>query len=230
MRARPVPSPPDLWRRSARADESRRGLEATIMSDVRSRFAKRFAGIEVLQWIAGLLALGFTGFVTLFVVGESAADPGGWVGIGGPAAWVLLMVGLGIWAAYRPSAALVALAVLACAPLAYGVWSLLAYREASNWEDDHGPISLLLSLAVCAPAAVAGLFRPRPAGYLILAASAGPIVLAAIGAASKFYRPLSIGLLLLPIVVSGVLFVLAARQRRKRLGLAAVPEAAPPPR
>lgn len=200
------------------------------MSDVRPRFAGRFTAIDVLQWIACAVTLGFTGFVGLFVVGESATDPGGWVGIGGSAAWVLVMAGLGAWAFYRPSGALVALTVLACAPLAYGVWSLLDYETASNWEDSHGPISLVLSLTVCAPAAAAGLFRPRPAGYLILVASAAPIVLAAIGAASKFYRPLSIGLLLLPIVVSGALFVLAERQQRRRLELVAVPDAAPPPR
>ena len=136
------------------------------------------------------------------------------MGIGGPAAWVLVMAGMGVWALYRPFGALVALAVLACVPLAYGVWSLLHYEAARSWEDDRGPISLLFSLAVCAPAAVAGLFRPRPAGCLILVTSAAPILLAVIGAASKFYRPLSIGLLMLPIVVSGALFVLAAREKR----------------
>jgi hypothetical protein len=174
--------------------------------------------------------LGFAGFVGLITVGEAATDPGGWVGIGGSAAWVVATAGLALWALYRPFGTLIALAVLACAPLAYGVWSLLDYRAASNWEDTHGPLSLVLSLTVCAPAAVAGLFRPRPAGYLILVASAAPILLAAIGAASKFGRPLSIGLLMLPVVASGVLFIVAARQRRGRAELVADPEAPPPPR
>ena len=186
------------------------------MSNARKRFTDRFKGIGALQQTAGWVMLGFTGFVGLFIVGESVGDPGGWVGIGGSAAWVMLLAGLGLWALYRPSGALVALSVLACAPLAYGVWSLLDYEAASNWEDTHGPLSLVLSLTVCAPAAVAGLFRPRPAGYLILVASVVPILLAAIGAASEFSRPLSIGLVILPIVVSGVLFVLAARQIRAR--------------
>jgi hypothetical protein len=200
------------------------------MSGIRRRFAQRFKGIGALQESALWVMLGFVGFVGLMTVGEAATDPGGWVGIGGSAAWVAAIAGLALWALYRPFGALIALAVLACAPLAYGVWSLLDYEAASNWEDAHGPLSLVLSLTVCAPAAVAGLFRPRPAGYLIIVASAAPILLAAIGAASKFGRPLSIGLLMLPVVASGVLFVLAARKRRGRAELAAVPEAPPPPR
>ena len=197
------------------------------MSGTRRGFAERFKGIGALQQVACWVMLVLAGFVGLFVVGEAATDPGGWVGIGGSAAWVMVMAGLGLWALYRPAGALIALAVLACAPIAYGVWSLLDYEAASNWEDTHGPLSLVLALTVCAPAAVAGLFRPRPAGYLMLVASAVPILLAAIGAASEFYRPLSIGLVILPIVVSGVLFVLAARQQGRRAELVAVPEAPP---
>lgn len=200
------------------------------MTEARRRFVARFKGIGALQQVAFWVMLGFAGFVGLITVGEAATDPGGWVGIGGSAAWVMLMAGLGLWALYRPSGALIALAVLTCAPLAFGAWSLLDYGAASDWEDSHGPISLVLSLTVCAPAAVAGLFRPRPAGYLILVASAAPILLATIGAGSKFGRPLSIGLLILPVVASGVLFVLAAHQQRRRAEMVAAPEAPPPAR
>ena len=217
---RQVRCPRRLVWRVARAEGFRRGTEASIMSKIRAWFARRFAGVDALRWAACGLMVAFAGFVGLFVVGYAVTDPGGLVGIGGSAAWVAVVAGLGVWALYRPSGALIALAVLACAPLAFGVWSLLDYEAASNWEDTHGPMSMVLSLTVCAPAAIAGLFRPRPAGYLILVASMGPILLAAIGAASKFGRPLSIGLVLTPIVVSGVLFILAGRRARERTVLA----------
>jgi len=40
-----------------------------------------------------------------------------------------------------------------------------------------------------------------------------PILLAAIGAGTEWWRPLSIGVLVLPLAVSGVLLVLAGRER-----------------
>lgn len=158
------------------------------------------------------IALGFVGLVTLFVGGDAVTDPGGWVGIGGTAVLVLAMFGFSPLAFYRPGAALVVLAVAACAPVAFGVWSLVDYSAAHLWEDSHGPLSLVLVVAICAPASVAGLFRPRAAGYLILTVSVVPLLLAAVGAASHFYEPLSVGLLLAPLVASGVLFLLSGRQ------------------
>lgn len=67
---------------------------------------------------------------------------------------------------------------------------------------------------------MAGLFRPRAAGWLILTVSVVPLLLAAVGAASHFYEPLSLGLLLVPFVASGFLFLLSARHQG-RLGLSA---------
>lgn len=191
------------------------------MSDARRKLMTELEGVDALRWIASLLVLGPAGFFTLFVGGEAMADPGGWVGIGGSAAVVVFMVGLGALALFRPGVALVALAVAACAPLAFGVWSLVDYPAASTWEDTHGPISLVLVVAVCAPAAVAGLFRTRGAGYLILVVTVVPIVLATLGAAS--YRPLMIGLLQLPFIISGALFLVAHRQQENRQRSAVVP-------
>ena len=80
-------------------------------------------------------------------------------------------------------------------------------------EDSHGPLSLVLVVATCAPAGVAGLFRPRAAGCVILTVSVVPLLLAAVGAASHFYEPLVVGLLIAPLVASGVLFLLSGRRQ-----------------
>lgn len=182
------------------------------MNELGQRLSTRVEGVDELRKSAVALTLGFAGLVTLFVGGSAVTDPGGWVGIGGTALWVLVVLGLSLLAAYRPGAGLVVLAVAACAPLAFGVWSLVDYGAAHGWEDSHGPLSLVLVVAICAPAGVAGLFRPREAGYFMLVVSVVPLLLEAVGAASHFYEPLSVGLLLAPLVASGVLFVLSGRQ------------------
>lgn len=183
------------------------------MNESDQRLLARVEGVDALRWSALAVTLGFVGLVTLFVAGSAVTDPGGWAGIGGSAVLVLAMLGLCLLAFHRPGAALVMLAVAACAPLAFGVWSLVDYGAAHDWEDRHGPLSLVLVVAICGPACLAGLFRPRAAGYFILTVSVVPLLLAAVGAASHFHEPLSEGLLLAPLVVSGVLFVLSGRHQ-----------------
>ena len=84
--------------------------------------------------------------MTLFVGGDAVSDPGGWTGIGGTAALVLAMLGLSLLALNRPGATLVVLVFAACAPLAFGVWSLVDYGAAHDWEYSHGPLQLVLVL------------------------------------------------------------------------------------
>jgi hypothetical protein len=183
------------------------------MNESDQRLLARVEGVDALRWSALAVTLGFVGLVTLFVGGSAVTDPGGWAGIGGAALWVLVMLGLSLLALLRPGAALVVLAVAACAPLAFGVWSLVDHGAAHDWEDSHGPLSLVLVVAISAPAAVAGLVRPRAAGYLILTVTVVPLLLAAVGATTHFSEPLSVGLLLAPLVASGILFLVSGRQQ-----------------
>ena len=183
------------------------------MTEFTQKLLARVEGVDALRWSAVAVTLGFVGLVTFIVGGYAVTDPGGWAGIGGAAVVVLAILGTCLLAWYRPGVAVVVLAVAALAPVAFGVWSLVGYGAAHDWEDSHGPLSLVLVVAVCAPAGVAGLFRPRAAGYLILTVSVVPVLLAAVGAASHFYEPLSLGLLLAPLVASGVMFLLSGRQQ-----------------
>lgn len=183
------------------------------MDELLRRLRTRVEDVDELRWSALAVALGFVGLVTLFVGGDAVTDPGGWTGIGGTAAGLLVLLGSCVLAWWRPGFALVLLTVLACAPLAFGLWSLVDYGAAHHWENDHGPVSLVFVLAVCAPAAVAGLFRPRAAGWLILAVTVVPLLLAAVGATSHFFEPLSVGVLVTPLVVSGALFLQSARRQ-----------------
>jgi hypothetical protein len=107
--------------------------------------------------------------------------------------------------------------------LAFGVWSLVDYGAAHGWEDRHGPLLLVLVVAICAPAGVAGLFRPRAAGQVMLTVSVLPLLLAAVGAGSHFFEPMSVGLLLTPLMASGVMYLLSGRHQGQPRRSAPVP-------
>jgi hypothetical protein len=153
----------------------------------------------------------FAGFVALMVVGYTVTDVGGWQAAG-LVALVLVSVGLLCLLAWRrPAAAVPVLAVTSLAPVAWGALQLLDYERWSAWEDQHGPISLVLVVGVGAALAVLGLSRPTEAGVMMLAVVLAPVLLEVLGAGSEWLRPLSISLVLLPVLVSGSLFVVAGR-------------------
>ena len=172
--------------------------------------------MSVLKWSGFAVMAAFAGFVGLILVGYTIADVGGWDAVGLIALVVVPLALLCLLAYARPSVAVPVLAVGALAPIAFGVMYLLDYDRWSAWEDQHGPLSLVLLMAVAAPLAVLGLSRPAAAGSLMLAAALVPVLLETIGAGSDWARPLSIGLVIVPGVVSAVLFLLAGRERASR--------------
>ena len=165
-----------------------------------------------LKWLGFAITAAFAGFCGLIVVGYTLTDVGGWKAVGLIAAVAVPLVLLCLVAYHRPSVAVPLLAVAACVPIGFGVMQLLDYQRWSDWEDQTGPVSMVLVLLVAVPLAVLGFSRAATAGWLLLAATVLPLLLAAIGAGTEWWRPLSIGVLLLPLVVSGVLLVLAGSE------------------
>lgn len=184
------------------------------MSEVLQKLHDGATGVDAIRWSALAVTSGYVGLVTLFVGGYAVTDPGGWVGIGGTAAAVAIMCAMALLALVHPGRTLAVLVVAACAPLAFGLWSLTDYAAAYEWEDSHGPVSLVLVVAICGPAAVAGLHHPRAAAHLIIAVSVIPVLLASVGAGAHFYEPLSVGFLLMPLLVAAGLFLLAGHLDR----------------
>lgn len=177
--------------------------------------------VPTLSWVGFIVTTGFLGFAALTIVGYVLTDPGGRTGAGVTALWVLATLALMVLAVYRPRTAIGVLAAAAILPVGFGLWTLLDYTAVMAWEDRTGPVSLVLVLVVGLPAAVAGLSRPLAAGALLLTITLAPWALAVIGAGSDWGRALSIGLVTLPVVVGGLLFVLSAHSssdRRARLG------------
>ena len=156
-----------------------------------------------LKWLGFAITAAFAGFCGLIVVGYTLTDVGGWKAVGLIAAVAVPLVLLCLVAYHWPSVAVPLLAVAACVPIGFGVMQLLDYQRWSDWEDQTGPVSLVLVLLVAVPLAVLGLSRAATAGWLLLAATVLPLLLAAIGAGTEWWRPLSIGVLLLPLVVRG---------------------------
>ncbi len=181
------------------------------MSTSRQRLSDLTRSTPVLAWVGFSVTLAFLGLAGVMVAGYTLTDPGGWTGLGLTALWVLPAAGLVALSFYRPDTAVPVLAVASLAPLAFGVWTLVDYDGARGGEDQHGPVSLVLVLVVGLALAVEGLARPTPAGVMMLAITVVPWVLSVVGAGSDWGQALSIGLLTVPVVVSGVLYVVAGR-------------------
>ena len=183
------------------------------MSTFRQRLSDLARTTSVLAWVGFSVTVAFLGLAGLMVAGYTLTDPGGWTGLGLTALWAIPALGLAVLAFYRPDTALPVLAVASLLPIGFGVWTLVDYDGARGWEDQHGPVSLVLILAVGLPLAVEGLSRPTDAGLLMLGITVAPLVLSMVGAGSEWGQALSIGLLSAPIVAGGVLYLLAGRSR-----------------
>jgi hypothetical protein len=186
-------------------------MEVVAMVAFRQRLSDLAKATPILVLVGFGVTVGFLGLAGLMVAGYTLTDPGGWTGLALTAAWLVPMLGLSVLAFYRPDAATPVLAAAALLPLGFGVWTLVDYAGARDWEDQSGPVSLVFILMVALPLAVEGLSRPTPAGWMLIGITVVPLVLAVIGAGSEWGRALSIGLLSAPVLIGGVLYVIAGR-------------------
>jgi hypothetical protein len=183
------------------------------MLTFRQRLSDLVKTTPVLAWVGFGVTVAFLGLAGLMVAGYTLTDPGGWTGLGLTALWVLPLLGLAALSFYRPDAAVPVLAVASLVPIGFGVWTLVDYAGVRGWEDQHGPVALVFLLVLGLPLAVEGLSRPTPAGLLMLGITVVPLVLSLVGAGSDWVEALSIGLLTTPVVVGGVLYLVAGRSR-----------------
>ena len=183
------------------------------MSTFRQRLSELANRTSVLAWVGFSVTVAFLGLAGLMVAGYTLTDPGGWTGLGLTALWVVPTLVLAVLSFYRPDSAIPVLAAASLLPIGFGVWTLVDYAGARDWEDQHGPVALVFILTVGVPLAVAGLSRPMPAGLLMLGITVVPLVLSVVGAGNEWGQALSIGLLSAPVVIGGVLYVLAGRSQ-----------------
>lgn len=155
--------------------------------------------------LTSLLAVGGI----LFALGYAFDDPGGWAAVGLTVAVLVPLIALVLLAVYRPE---VATTVLTWAVVLYAVWAAVTLI----FDPVDAPTLPIIALVLVAPIAVVGQRKPWLAGVLLLATAVIPLVVVLIeyftesardGLGSLFGT--STGVVVLPLVILGVLFLVA---------------------
>lgn len=128
------------------------------------------------------LAVGalFSAAIALFIGGEILSDPGGVQGAGVVALWLGLPLGLAVIALVAPRAAFPVLCVLVAALAASALVGIFFARQVWEFEDSHGPVTLMALIGVLIPLVALGVSMPWRAGLLMAVAIAGSVVLESI--------------------------------------------------
>lgn len=153
----------------------------------------------------------------LFVAGYTFEDPGGWAAVLMTAAWMVPMAGLSVLALLRAERA---------APVLVGVTAVvIAFSLADSAfgiipRDDWGPVSAVAVLALGVTLAFLGLHRSALAGALMIVAALAQLAATVLGfavhGAGEGGPGLgamlggSSGVVVLPILLVGILFMIAA--------------------
>ena len=175
-------------------------------------------GIAAQPWVAVALVIGavVSAALALFVGGEILSDPGGVQGLAWVAAWLLPPLVLSALALRWPDTAyllLVAVVGLACVVSVGGVVWAQALWE---FEDAHGPVNLLVLVAVLIPLIALGRSLPWEAGWLMVVALAVPLALQAVslGIVGEWSVIPVLVLVAAPYAVVAVLLIVGGRRAR----------------
>ena len=170
----------------------------------RSSFTKKFAFI---------LFSVFAIFGSLFLGGETIADPGGIKGVALVTAWLIpaAIAGYISWKqlaiAQFMNYALVGLVAIASSTLMFDPEGI------SKFMDRNGPILLVISFATSIPLGLWAWHNPRIGGWLLVFSSFIPRIFAAIGSGNgRDAMSISLSVTTAPIAVAGALFVYSAIQ------------------
>lgn len=127
----------------------------------------------------GVTAL-FGGFFGLFLVGETMSDPGGWIGVGLVALWVVPLALVCVLAWFRPDAAGWVFAPLVAAVIAFSAWVAVDPSGWRSFENHYGPVRTVTVFALAVALALWGLRRTMRAGAMLLVVGIVPIVLSSV--------------------------------------------------
>lgn len=160
---------------------------------------------------AGLGIMGAFAFLFgALAVGQPLADPGGWLGVGMVASWLVPLVGIGLLIWFRPSLAQVMLVLLTVAAVFLAVWGMFD-QNLRDMEDRNGPFTLVPLLVVAIAAGGLGYHRPVPAATMLLACALIPAALAPFTPVEAGPGPELYVIVALPMVATAVLFLVSDR-------------------
>lgn len=170
---------------------------------------------KVLRYVAFTLMALFGLFGGLFVAGYAFDDPGGWVAVGMTALWVLALLALSVFAIRRPVAAG---PVFGWATALVVVFTLADSAFGIIPRNDWGPVVAISVFTLGVALAFLGLHRATLAGLLMVVAGLGQLAATVIGVAVHATGDGpgpgamlggSSGVVVMPIMVVGLLFLLA---------------------
>lgn len=162
----------------------------------------------------------------LFVAGYAFEDLGGWPAAGLTALWVVPLVALSVFALRRPGAAGRVFVWLTAAVILFTVAdSAIGIIPRDAW----GPVAAIVVFALGVALAFLGLHRPRLAGLLMVVTGAAQLAATIIGVAVRqadgepgggpglgAMLGGSSGVVVLPLLVVGVLFLVAGALDHER--------------
>lgn len=178
---------------------------------------------KVLKYVAFTLMALFALLGGAFVLGETFTDPGGWTAVWVSALWVVPVLVLSMWALLRPETAgtvfVWVTATVALFTLADSLFDIIP-------RDDWGPVAAIVVFALGVALAFLGLRRALLAGTLMMTAGVTQLVATVAGVAVRAAGDGpgpgaglggSSGVVVLPLLVVGALFVEAGRREGEQL-------------
>lgn len=176
---------------------------------------------KILTYVAFALMALFGLLGGAFVLGEVFTDPGGWTAVWLSALWVVPLVGLSLFGLLRPETAgpvlVVVTAVVAVFTLADSLLDIIP-------RDDWGPVAAIVVFTLGVTLAFLGLHRALLAGSLMVGIALTQLVATLAGAAVHAAGDGagaglggSSGVVVLPLLVIGALFVEAGRMQGDHL-------------
>jgi hypothetical protein len=176
----------------------------------------------------GLIWFGVVGgFIMLFIIGETFTDPGGLQAVAMVSMWVI-PAGLLSWLALaRPAEAAITLTAVCALSTAFNIWAVAVGEWWWRFENQHGPISAIITFASTIPLGFMAWRQPWWAGWLLVGTTLLPDLTVMVRNPDR--GAISLGFLTSPGIVAGVLFVLAGyANRHKPGGLTSIRGITPP--
>jgi cell division protein FtsW (lipid II flippase) len=144
-----------------------------------------------------------------FLLGETLADPGGWRAVGLISLWLVPTVVVCVLAWRLPDLATRVLVGIVGLLLVFLVWSAAGADRMLDLERSAGPVRATAVFATAVPLTLLGWQRPREAGALLVLLGILSILVIVAGGPAGLR---SLGVLALPLVLTGGLFLLSSRR------------------
>jgi hypothetical protein len=162
-----------------------------------------------------ILMAAFALFFGASIVGEIASDPGGWLGVGLIAAWLVPLLAFAALAWFEPARSLPVVGVLAVVAVSLSVWGLLD-PDVDELENRIGPFTMIVLFGVAIVVGVLGYARPRAAGLMLVTIGVLPGLVAILAGPGPGRAALLV--LAAPCVVVGALYLFSSRIPRQDPG------------